>query len=189
MWETAISAGASLLGGMMGNNSAKSAAREQMAFQERMFRQRHVIEAADLRAAGMNPRLTAMGTTGGSAPSGASASQTDPITPAVHSALSAMKNKAEVENLREQNKTIASQTELNKAATVTQKADAVMKSATAQNLAVNNDILKTVLPGAQAQSRWDGSRAGAFFRAISNMGKSLNPFGDAGNSAKSLLTK
>lgn len=69
--------GSQLLGGFMGNKGAEksnamqySMFKEQMDFQERMFKNRHQYEVADLRAAGLNPILSA--NSAASAPMGAS---------------------------------------------------------------------------------------------------------------------
>lgn len=74
------SIGGALLGGMFGSSSAKkqnkAAAklmREQMAWQERMASTMHQREVADLRAAGLNPILSATKGYGGTMPGNVSA--------------------------------------------------------------------------------------------------------------------
>lgn len=86
----AITAGASLIGGLLQNRGQRSAAREQMDFQKEMSNTAYRRARTDLEAGGYSPYL-AYGQGGATTPGGAQASVSDVIGPAVSSAMSAQR--------------------------------------------------------------------------------------------------
>lgn len=105
---TAISAGASLLGGVLGNRARRKEARRQRQWQERMANTAYQRAANDLEAAGLN-RILALGKPA-STPPGAMAQQSDVISPAVSTALAARRQSQELKVMDAQEKQVRAQT-------------------------------------------------------------------------------
>lgn len=125
-----IGVGGDLLGGLFGSKSNEKAAKKQMEFQLAAMKNAHQWEVADLRAAGLNPILSAGGK-GAAALPGASY-QTDLSgigTRAVSSALQAARNEADVRLLENQADLVGAQARGANFDNVTKRVDAELASA------------------------------------------------------------
>ncbi|AXL14500.1 DNA pilot protein [Microviridae sp.] len=93
-----IGGGASLVGGLLRNQSQEQQASAQMAFQREMSNTAYQRQVADLKSAGINPMLAAkLG--GASSPPGAQAQIQDAISPAVQAYQQQRMNSAQVANI------------------------------------------------------------------------------------------
>lgn len=170
-----LSAGASLLGGVISSSSNRKIAGDQMDFQANMSNTSHQREVADLREAGLNPILSAK-YGGASTPPGAAIPMQDIVSPAVNSALATRRLDAELENMFATNEKIKSDTSLNRSLEAKAKADALVSTNSARNIQVQNSILHSKLPGLKTEADIDSSRYGKALRYINRFVNSLNPF-------------
>jgi len=196
-----FSGGAGILGGIMQNNANKqlqadanaanaAIAHENRQWQEMMANTAHQREVKDLRAAGLNPILSATGGAGAATPSGSTSSvqaakMEDVLGKGVSSALASRQLEADLEAKE-------SQISLNKSAEATQATQQVQnitsaKKAEADTLAtieatkgqkIQNKVAAVQAPTAAARAEaekataeWDKSAAG--FDAIVNRGLNL----------------
>lgn len=145
-----------LKGQRSANQANAKMAQNQMDFQERMSSTAYQRSRDDMRKAGLNPILTF--THGGaSTPSGAMSSSLSEQGAGLSSAMDARRLYAEIQNLKEMNKKIASDTQLNKALRKAALADTELKSNSARNidlasekLGMENKIFKDVNLGIDA---------------------------------------
>lgn len=90
-----IAGGASLLGGWLANRGARQESARNRAFQEEMRSTSWQAGVEDMRAAGLNPAL-AYSQGGAASPGGSMASQSDALTPGIHSALAVNRQEKEL---------------------------------------------------------------------------------------------
>lgn len=128
-----VSGVSSLTGGMLTNDAAADNASNQMDFQERMSSTAHTREVADLKAAGLNPILSA-NSSGSSTPSGVSAPVINALGNAAEAAISNFSALQGSRQAEAQMDALKTQSNLNSALTAKAAADTTTALANARNV-------------------------------------------------------
>lgn len=170
----------SLFGGSQSNSANREIAREQMAFQREMSNTSHQREVKDLRAAGLNPVLSAkLG--GASTPPGAGAQMQDIVTPAVSTAIHAGRAKTEVEmmqqtlrNLEATEKNIASDTVVKKTQAALNEIGAEAGKYSAKAANYNQQLLRTQIPEALTHEEFSSDKWGKGLNVLKRITNSLS---------------
>lgn len=177
---------ASFLGGERRNESQTKQSAKQMAFQREMSNTAHQRQISDLKAAGLNPILSAK-YGGASTPAGAMAQIQDTVTPAINTGLQTLQtetqaNKTEQETEKLVHETANAFTEYfrNKNTApfeiVRKKWEAISAELDMEQKKVLLKMVKEEFKSAERMGKIAGSEAGQILKWISEIVNAVSPF-------------